>query len=121
MGGTTLSSFGGQTRIVSCGRGGSSGEDGCRDYGQWHPRDGGDTGQSTRSPASATNVVGIRPTRGLVSRGILPISSTQDEAGPLTRSVADAARMLAVMAGYDPDDPITAFGQRQSRTARVFP
>src|SRR5262247_3444752 len=75
---------------------------------------GSDTGQSTRSPASATNLVGIRPTRGLVSRsGILPISSTQDEAGPLTRSVADAARMLAVMAGYDPDDPITAFGQRQ--------
>lgn len=75
---------------------------------------GSDTGQSIRSPASVTNLVGIRPTRGLVSRsGILPISTTQDEAGPITRSVADAARMLDVMAVYDPDDPITAFGRRQ--------
>ena len=118
MGGTTLSSFGGQTRNpydVLRTPGGSSGGTAAAitaNFGILGT--GSDTGQSTRSPASATNLVGIRPTRGLVSRsGILPISSTQDEAGPLTRSVADAARMLAVMAGYDPDDPITAFGQRQ--------
>jgi Asp-tRNA(Asn)/Glu-tRNA(Gln) amidotransferase A subunit family amidase len=55
--------------------------------------------------------VGIRPTRGLVSRaGVMPNSSTQDEIGPLTRTVTDAARLLDVMVGYDPRDPITAFG-----------
>ena len=81
---------------------------------------GSDTGQSIRSPASATNLVGIRPTRGLVSRsGILPISTTQDEAGPMTRSVADAARMLDVMAAYAPDDSITAFGRRQKPRSYV--
>jgi amidase len=72
---------------------------------------GSDTGQSIRSPASANNLVGIRPTRGLVSRvGVIPNSLTQDEIGPITRSVTDAALLLDVMAGYDPADPITAFG-----------
>ena len=71
---------------------------------------GSDTGQSIRSPASATSLVGLRPTRGLISRdGIMPFSSTQDEIGPITRTVEDAARMLDVMAGYDAADPITAF------------
>jgi amidase len=71
---------------------------------------GSDTGQSIRSPASANNLVGIRPTRGLVSRaGVVPNSLTQDEIGPITRSVRDAALLLNVMAGYDPADPITAF------------
>lgn len=118
MGGTTLSSFGGQTRNpydVLRTPGGSSGGTAAAiaaNFGSIGT--GSDTGQSIRSPASACNLVGIRPTRGLVSRsGILPISTTQDEAGPITRSVADAARMLDVMAGYDPDDPITAFGQQQ--------
>ena len=72
---------------------------------------GSDTGQSIRSPASANSLVGVRPTRGLVSRaGVIPNSPTQDETGPITRTVKDAARLLDVMAGYDPDDPITAFG-----------
>jgi amidase len=72
---------------------------------------GSDTGQSIRSPASANNLVGIRPTRGLVSRaGVIPNSLTQDEVGPITRTVTDAALLLDVMAGYDPADPITAFG-----------
>jgi Asp-tRNA(Asn)/Glu-tRNA(Gln) amidotransferase A subunit family amidase len=45
-----------------------------------------------------------------VSRaGIVPVAFTQDAAGPITRNVADAAVMLDVMAGYDPDDPVTAF------------
>jgi Asp-tRNA(Asn)/Glu-tRNA(Gln) amidotransferase A subunit family amidase len=72
---------------------------------------GSDTGQSIRSPASANNLVGIRPTRGLVSRaGVIPNSLTQDEIGPITRTVTDAALLLDVMAGYDPNDPVTAFG-----------
>ena len=71
---------------------------------------GSDTGQSIRSPASANNLVGVRPTRGLVSRaGVIPNSLTQDEIGPITRTVSDAALLLDVMAGYDPADPITAF------------
>jgi Asp-tRNA(Asn)/Glu-tRNA(Gln) amidotransferase A subunit family amidase len=73
---------------------------------------GSDTGQSIRSPASANSLVGVRPTRGLVSRsGVIPASRTQDEVGPIARSVTDAARLLDVMAGYDPADPITAFGR----------
>ena len=66
---------------------------------------------SIRSPASANAVVGIRPTAGLVSRdGVVPLSSTQDAAGPLARTVPSAAALLGVMAGYDGRDPITARG-----------
>lgn len=73
---------------------------------------GSDTGQSIRSPSSACNLVGVRPTRGLVSRaGIMPNSFIQDEIGPITRCVTDAALLLDVMAGYDADDPITAFSR----------
>jgi amidase len=69
---------------------------------------GSDTGQSTRSPASANNLVGIRPTFGLISRdGIIPISYTQDTGGPITRSVADAAVMMDYMVGFDAADPST--------------
>ncbi len=69
---------------------------------------GSDTGQSIRSPASANSLDGIRPTRGLVSRaGVIPNSQTQDEVGPIARTVTDAALMLDVMAGYDPADPVT--------------
>ncbi|MDB5897907.1 MAG: gatA [Ramlibacter sp.] len=72
---------------------------------------GSDTGQSIRSPASALSLVGVRPTRGLVSRGgVMPNSFTQDEVGPLARTVQDAARLLDVMVGYDPADPITGLG-----------
>jgi amidase len=71
---------------------------------------GTDSVNSIRSPASANCLVGVRPTLGLVSRaGIIPYSFTQDVAGPLTRSVADAAKMLNVLAGYDPADPATAW------------
>jgi Asp-tRNA(Asn)/Glu-tRNA(Gln) amidotransferase A subunit family amidase len=118
MGGTTISSLGGQTRNpydVLRTPGGSSGGTAAAIAANFGIiGTGSDTGQSIRSPASATSLVGLRPTRGLVSRsGILPISTTQDEAGPITRCIADAARMLDVMAGYDSDDPITAFGRRQ--------
>jgi amidase len=63
-------------------------------------------------PASVNGVVGIRPNMGLVSRtGIVPISHTQDSAGPMTRNVADAAILLAAMIGSDPLDPATQHGQ----------
>ncbi|MFC5134056.1 MULTISPECIES: amidase [Haloferacaceae] len=72
---------------------------------------GTDTCSSVRSPPAFTNLVGVRPTRGLVSRtGIVPLSATQDTAGPITRTVADAARTLEAMVGYDPEDPVTALG-----------
>ena len=112
--GTTVSSLGGQTRNpydFTRTPGGSSGGTGAAiaaNFGVLGT--GSDTGQSIRSPSSANGLVGLRPTRGLVSRaGVIPFSTTQDEAGPITRNVEDAARMLDVMAGFDPDDPITAF------------
>jgi Asp-tRNA(Asn)/Glu-tRNA(Gln) amidotransferase A subunit family amidase len=71
---------------------------------------GTDTVNSIRSPASACSVAGIRPTIGLVSRGgIIPYSLTQDAAGPMARTVADATKMLNVLAGYDPGDGATAW------------
>jgi Asp-tRNA(Asn)/Glu-tRNA(Gln) amidotransferase A subunit family amidase len=71
---------------------------------------GTDTINSIRSPASANNIVGIRPTLGLVSRaGVIPYSFTQDAAGPLARTVTDVAKMLNVLVGYDTNDPETAW------------
>jgi amidase len=71
---------------------------------------GTDSVNSIRSPASANCIVGIRPTLGLVSRaGVIPYSFTQDAAGPLARTVADAAKVLNVIVGYDPNDPSTAW------------
>lgn len=59
-------------------------------------------------PSQANSIVGIKPSRGLVSRsGILPISRTYDTAGPMTRTVADAAYLLSVLAGEDSRDPST--------------
>jgi amidase len=114
-GGTTVSSLGGQTKNpydLSRTPGGSSGGTGAAIAANFAVLGtGSDTGQSIRSPASAQSLVGLRPTRGLVSRdGIIPFSTTQDEAGPITRTVEDAARMLDVIAGYDAADPVTAFG-----------
>jgi len=68
-----------------------------------------DTSGSTRGPAAVSSLVGLRPTVPLVSRfGMLPANPTQDTMGPMTRTVADAARVLDVIAGYDPNDPVTA-------------
>ncbi|MBN8468596.1 amidase [Corallococcus exiguus] len=73
---------------------------------------GTETDGSIVSPASACALVGLKPTVGLVSRaGIIPISSTQDTAGPMTRTVADAAALLGVLAGEDPRDAATAAGK----------
>lgn len=67
---------------------------------------GTDTGGSIRIPASLCGIVGLKPTYGRVSlRGILPLSWNLDHAGPLAKRVEDAALMLQVMGGYDPEDP----------------
>jgi amidase len=70
---------------------------------------GTETNGSISCPASINGVVGIKPTVGLVSRsGIIPISHSQDTAGPMGTNVKDAARLLSYMAGFDPGDPATA-------------
>ena len=74
---------------------------------------GTETDGSIVCPASNNGIVGLKPTVGLVSRaGIIPISHTQDTAGPLCRSVADAAALLSAMAGPDPRDVATAASAR---------
>jgi len=70
---------------------------------------GTETDGSIVSPANACGVVGIKPTLGLISRsGIIPIAHSQDTAGPMARTVADAAALLGGMTGVDPNDPPTA-------------
>jgi aspartyl-tRNA(Asn)/glutamyl-tRNA(Gln) amidotransferase subunit A len=67
---------------------------------------GSDTGGSIRIPASLCGVVGLKPTYGRISlRGVFPLSWNLDHAGPLTRSVKDAALLLQVLVGYDDEDP----------------
>ncbi len=69
---------------------------------------GSDTGGSIRFPSSACGVVGLKPTYGRVSRhGIFPLAESLDHAGPITRSVADAAIILQTVAGFDSHDPTT--------------
>lgn len=69
---------------------------------------GTETNGSIICPCANQGLVGIKPTLGLVSRsGIIPIASSQDTAGPMTRTVADAAILLGVLVGSDPRDPIT--------------
>ena len=69
---------------------------------------GSDTGNSIRGPSSHQALVGIRSTMGLTSRaGVVPLSLAADVAGPMARTVADAAAVLQVVEGYDPDDPVT--------------
>jgi amidase len=70
---------------------------------------GTETSGSILSPGTANGLVGIKPTVGLISRdGIIPIVADQDTAGPLARTVRDAAIVLGVIAGFDPRDPATA-------------
>src|ERR1700730_17646455 len=112
-GGISASSLGGQVKNpydLTRTPGGSSGGTGAAVAANFATAGtGSDTGGSIRSPASATSLVGLRPTRGLISRdGIVPVSFTQDTIGPMTRTVADTATMLDAMVGYDPNDPVTA-------------
>jgi len=70
---------------------------------------GTETDGSVVCPSNANGLVGIKPTLGLVSRaGIIPIAHSQDTAGPMARSVRDAAILLGALAGVDPRDPATA-------------
>ncbi len=69
---------------------------------------GTETDGSIVSPSNTNGLVGIKPTLGLLSRaGIVPIAASQDTAGPMTRTVADAATLLGAMTGADADDPAT--------------
>ena len=78
---------------------------------------GTETDGSIVSPSSACSCVGIKPTVGLLSRsGIIPISKSQDTAGPIARTVEDAAILLGAMTGVDPDDEATATTQGKSQT-----
>ena len=71
---------------------------------------GEDTAGSIRGPAAHTNTVGLRPTTELVSRfGMMPVSPARDALGPITRTVRDAAVLMDVLSGYDPNDPVTAY------------
>jgi amidase len=74
---------------------------------------GTETDGSILCPAGVNGVVGIKPTVGLTSRsGVVPLAHSQDTVGPLTRSVADAAILLGIMAGPDPRDPAAAEAAR---------
>ena len=76
---------------------------------------GTETDGSIVCPSNANGIVGIKPTVGMVSRtGIIPISHNQDTAGPMARTVADAAAVLGALTGVDPDDPHTAASQGRS-------
>jgi amidase len=77
---------------------------------------GTETDGSIVCPSSANGIVGIKPTLGLVSRsGIVPIAASQDTAGPMARTVADAAILLGALAGPDPRDPATEAGRGKAR------
>lgn len=110
MGASTVSSLGGQTRNPydpHRSPGGSSGGTAAAVAAGFATAGlGTDTLGSIRIPAARNNCVGLRPTAGLVSRaGIIPLSTTQDAVGPITRTVTDAALLLDVIAGPDPADP----------------
>jgi amidase len=77
---------------------------------------GTETDGSIVCPASICGIVGLKPTVGLISRsGVIPIAASQDTAGPMTRTVADAAVMLSVMTAVDPRDPVTAANAGKAR------
>jgi amidase len=81
---------------------------------------GTETDGSILSPASFTGIVGIKPTLGLISRaGIIPIAHSQDTAGPMARTVADAAILLGALAGTDPRDGTTA--ESDAKAERDYP
>ena len=111
--GETVSSLGGQTHNpynLSYTPGGSSGGSAVAIAANFAAAGlGTDTINSVRSPASACNIVGLRPTAGLISRdGLMPVALSQDTIGPMGRTVTDIATLLEVMAIDDHNDPMTA-------------
>lgn len=77
---------------------------------------GTETSGSILNPSSNNSVVGIKPTVGLISRyGVIPISHSQDTAGPIARTVEDTAILLGVLAGVDPRDPATLISEGRYR------
>src|SRR6202040_448006 len=77
---------------------------------------GTETDGSVIAPSSFCGIVGIKPTVGLLSRsGIIPISKTQDTAGPMARTVKDAVLLLGAMTGADADDPVTLEGKEKGQ------
>jgi len=75
---------------------------------------GTDTGNSIRGPSSHNSLVGFRTTIGLISRAdIVPLNFRNDVVGPMCRSVEDATKVLEIMVGYDPNDPITKYSEGQ--------
>ena len=77
---------------------------------------GTETDGSIICPASVNGLVGLKPTVGLVSRsGIIPISVSQDTAGPMARTVSDVALLLTALAGVDAADPAGAGGDGTDR------
>lgn len=112
------SAVGGQTRNPyaldrnTCGSSSGSGAAVAAGYADYAI--GSETDGSITCPASMNGVVGLKPTMGLVSRThIIPISESQDTAGPMTRTVAQAAELLTVIAGSDPADPATVEADRR--------
>jgi Asp-tRNA(Asn)/Glu-tRNA(Gln) amidotransferase A subunit family amidase len=119
---TNISSLTGQTRNpydLARNPGGSSGGTGAAVAASFAAAGmGSDTCGSIRIPASHNHLVGLRGTQGLSSRtGVLPLSHTQDVAGPLARSVADLAIVLDATVGPDEADPQTLDAGRPPRTA----
>lgn len=119
---TSISSLGGQTRNpydpMRC-PGGSSGGTGAAIAASFAAVGwGSDTCGSIRIPSAFNNLVGLRPTQGLVSRdGVVPLSHTQDIPGPLARSARDLAIALDVTVGYDAADTTTKVAMGRSPTA----
>ena len=109
---TSISSLGGQTKNPYDPRrcpGGSSGGTGAAIAASFAAVGwGSDTCGSIRIPSAFGSLAGLRPTQGMVSRsGVMPLSHTQDIAGPLARTVADLAVALDVSVGADPNDSVT--------------
>jgi Asp-tRNA(Asn)/Glu-tRNA(Gln) amidotransferase A subunit family amidase len=109
----TISSLGGTTRNsydldrVPAGSSGGTGAAVSANFGVAGL--GTDTGNSIRGPSSHNALVGIRSTMGATSRdGVVPLFLDRDIAGPMARTVEDATRLFNVLAGYDPNDPVTA-------------
>jgi len=81
---------------------------------------GTDTAGSIRIPAAACGIVGLKPTRGLVStHGVYPLSWTQDHVGPMTKTVKDAAGLLEIIAGHDEKDPASVHSSTENYVKQI--